>query len=115
MARPRKCGACGEAIRPGQPTRFDTRIKDAVFHEHCFAGVCLARGWSFLQQAGGVVPNGTVIRCTEACHVYGRAGQGLLLVGQDTIWYEREGEHYAPYHPDCAPSKLRDGEWGLCE
>ena len=115
MARPRKCGHCGEAIRPGQTTRFDIRVKDVVFHEHCFAGVCLARGWSFLQKPGGIPPPDLIIDCAADCHAYGPAGQGFLVVGTDAIWYEREGDHYRPYHPACAPSKLIDGAWDQAE
>jgi hypothetical protein len=109
MARSKACGWCGEKIRPGESTKFDTRYKDAIFHGACFWGMCVTKGWSYLQQGGSpVVPPDLVIDCAADCHEYGLAGQGMLVVGRDPIWYEREGEVYRPYHPQCSPSRIEE-------
>lgn len=107
LAKLKSCGWCGEKIRPNEPTKFDTRYKDAIFHAACIWGMCVSKGWSYLQKGGSsVVPTDLVIDCAAGCQEYGSAGQGRLTIGKDPIWYEREGEVYRPYHPNCSPSKL---------
>lgn len=103
MAKPRlkRCGACGEIIRPGGPTKFDVRIPDTIFHDPCFWGTCLARGWSFYQARGGPPPLGLLVPC-PVC-------DRMIDTGSDPVWYEAEGDGaYRAYHVGCSPSRLGD-------
>lgn len=106
MARTKHCAWCGEKIKPGAPTQFLANDKTNIYHELCLWGMCATKGWSYLQQPGGSAPYNLLIDCAAACHEYGAAGQGALVLGIDVIWYEREGEYYRPYHPQCAPSRV---------
>lgn len=101
--RSRRCGHCGEVIKDGAPTRFDTLDPEVIYHERCFWGICARRGWSFVQKLGSRPPADLIMRCNGCDELI------LPIRGRvDSVWYEKDVDipGYLPYHPDCSPSKL---------